>query len=89
MKWQPIETAPNNKVVLVQHCDDLFPDVAYQIPGEKYWLYDGGGPEDVIDPGGHKHFLLPREPTHWMPLPDSPMESMDYRESEVMPDATE
>ncbi len=70
LRPQPIETAPEFKAVLVQHRDDLYPVTAYKISGEDVWHYEQDGPEDVIEPGDHRHTPLKRPPTFWWPLPD-------------------
>ena len=72
--WQPIETAPYNTAVLVQHVEDLYPVTAYRL-GDKcsgdHWMRETEGPEDAFY-GGDRHGFLYREPTHWQSLPESP-----------------
>ena len=59
-KWQPIETAPSNKAVLLHQ-----PDPSGSHSG---WIFIGINRKD-------RWYQLPsREcyPTHWMPLPEPP-----------------
>lgn len=72
MTWRPISTAPYNTVVLVQHVEDLYPVSAYRLRDMEHWMRETEGPEDSFY-GGDRHGFLYRPPTHWMPLPDSPL----------------
>lgn len=56
MEWQPIETAPQEKILV---SDGINIDVAY-------WDY-----EDWCAPHSSAN-SIPYKPTHWMPLPGSP-----------------
>ena len=75
MKWQPIETSPTEKTVLVQHEDDLYPVPAYRMYDafERKWVWrrETEGPEDVFY-GAERHCPLYRDPTHWRYLPNPP-----------------
>lgn len=60
-KWQPIETAPDNRLLIL-----FFPPTDYRrgkpMLGEMYRV--------------EKYPVhYPRQPTHWMPLPPSPLDS--------------
>lgn len=79
MKWQPIETAPKNKHILVfatgkPDWDSRVPETAIfeaiwepeDEDGENWWYgYDCQIQETMVDFGGWT-------PTHWMPLPEPP-----------------
>ena len=71
--WQSIESAPEFVTVLTQHVDDLCPVPAFRAGSE--WLREAEGPEDTDDGRPGKYGPLYRTPTHWMPLPDSPLAS--------------
>lgn len=71
MGWQPIETAPKCRTVLVQHEEDLYPVAAYKLTENDKWRRETEGPEDEFY-GANRHCPLYREPTHWMPLPAPP-----------------
>lgn len=58
--WQPIETAPKDKNVLVVSADNDKPMRAMKTWGDWY-----------VFPIGHG-LKLAHEPTHWMPLPEPP-----------------
>lgn len=74
MKWQPVETAPEFTTVLTQHVDDLFPVAAFRV-GEG-WHLEREGPEDSDEGTPGKWASLLRNPTHWQPLPESPLSEM-------------
>src|SRR6188768_732000 len=58
--WQPIETAPKFKTVLVYH-------------GYKVWVaYKTNHESEIIDTWRHQDGTQLGWPTHWMPLPLSP-----------------
>ena len=64
-EWQPIETAPrDNKTRLLGY------PVHGQV-GEVYWLQEKNRSSWVASTGG---FFV--HPTHWMPLPDPPKETL-------------
>jgi hypothetical protein len=82
MNWQPIESAPKNRRILL--ADDYF-------VGEGYWYEPSAdGPDEMGNDGGfadmhHTYFRFPRsfgaeeyrdpkglQPTHWMPMPSPP-----------------
>jgi hypothetical protein len=58
--WQKIETAPNDKPVLVCNRIGPIPVIAWKIESEwsQFGIYGGA--------------LLRPQPTHWMPLPAPP-----------------
>ena len=63
MKWQPIKTAPNNQRDILVFCSDTKEQfVAFKFEEGLYQFasYDG--------------VSIACEPTHWMPLPESPEE---------------
>jgi hypothetical protein len=75
MTWQPIETAPMHKMVLVcidgevtvaskvpqdQVYDFEFLNMTFEVPKEGIWI-------DPFDDN-----LPTRTPKHWMPLPEPP-----------------
>jgi len=67
MEWQPIETAPKNRQVLVS---DGY-EVAYSVLGKAAHVPIYGWIELVgVDP--YDADVLEMEPTHWMPLPEPP-----------------
>ncbi len=68
--WQPIETAPKQKVVLLWALTDT--DTGNWKMATGYWM-----PGYAEDPGGwtwEGRRLMPydAQPTHWMPLPLPP-----------------
>lgn len=60
MQWQPIETAPRDEYVLL-HVPGEGPIVGRYVPDRNLWL------SDLVEQLG-----IGGEPTHWMPLPESP-----------------
>jgi hypothetical protein len=63
MEWQPIETAPHGKQVLVL-CEGLFGEPYYDIAIQ-------GGSEG---PEWYNKDCIPCEPVRWFPLPLVPTE---------------
>jgi hypothetical protein len=64
-----IEAAPEYKVVLTYHHEDLYPAVAFRM-GDK-WFAETEGPEDTTDGReGRKYIELYRKPTHYCHLPE-------------------
>ena len=65
MSWQPIETAPKNKVVLLWHTVYQSPVAGHCIVGDLWAVFAPGVPmlfqSHLVD-----------NPTHWMPLPGPP-----------------
>lgn len=66
MKWQPIETAPEDTPVLI--FDGNMICVA---EFSKYWKGHAGD-WDCVGAGGYEWDNTFDNPTHWMPLPDAP-----------------
>lgn len=80
MTWQPIETAPQNRIVLVHYTNDLGngrtmraryypPETLESDVAENGWADEGWYEESEA-----YEYLMPLEhdPTHWMPLPEPP-----------------
>lgn len=64
--WQPIETAPKDKEILIykngdQYCGYFAKNIMTDDEG---WV--------IANFGDNGEQLLVRDPTHWMPLPDAP-----------------
>ncbi len=78
MKWQPIETAPKMKTVLLFAVTEIDPSTK----AVRNWKMDSGfwhtGYEDdapVMSPWcweGRQLRAMDVQPTHWMPLPEPP-----------------
>ena len=76
MKWNPIETAPNDELILLSDGKEVFP--GWWVAGRNYpWSVvditvvddDLRGQEDmVVELNGYR----PGSFTHWMPLPEPP-----------------
>ena len=80
MTWQPIETAPKGRIVLVYYTNDCgrgrtmraryyLPETLESEVNESGWCDEGWYEESEA-----YEYLMPLEhdPTHWMPLPDAP-----------------
>ena len=66
MNWQPIETAPEDTMVLV-YSDGFGWALAHKLLGSgKPWTMYIAGQPMLLQP------LLKWHPTHWMPLPETP-----------------
>ena len=61
MEWQPIETAPNNEIVLLTG----------EMDGPGDWRIKCGYRDDTTR-SGWKIWGASWEPSHWMPLPQPP-----------------
>lgn len=75
--WIPIsERSPDPYVaVLTIHEADLYPVAAFVMGNvEEIWMRETEGPEDIPITGRHEQLYRP--PTHWMPLPLGPKNSM-------------
>ena len=79
-QWQPIETAPRNKTILVMfdrynyNFMPYYPFITVSDYEEgKGWFHHTLNDEDVLMTGKNT-------PTHWMPLPDAPAEAKYYTE---------
>jgi hypothetical protein len=92
MKWQPIETAPKDRVDLLLFCPDRI---------ERHWVASDMSPHicigrfshgwvstdvsvQVVDYGGmtgasDESELELVHPTHWMPLPKPPIDSEERK----------
>lgn len=69
-EWQPIETAPEKKDILVAAPD--------KDSGWVAWVdwYNGGGHQNESSWSTFPRLVwLPMLPTHWMPLPPPPVET--------------
>lgn len=73
MEWRPIETAPKDGKPILTCVAGCVPCVTMwlTIKGESRWSID---PEEFME---EEHFMehwtgVRYEPTHWIPLPDSP-----------------
>ena len=64
MGWQPIETSPAERVVII-----YAPGYGVII-SKRSVIYDGS-----VRWSGGGYLDPPPEPTHWMPLPDPPLDS--------------
>jgi hypothetical protein len=74
-EWQPIETAPSRKIVLVSNPEEGdLPIVAKKVGGQ--WVNIGAIP---VTPAPHR-FTLEPEPTHWRPLPAPPRLSPPHKQ---------
>ena len=93
-RWIPLADSlpPQFEVVLTTHEDDLYPVCAYRTDAK--WRRLADGPEDVIVEGSGAHGLLFRTPTHWQPIPESPlcelerMGLLEPRSRPLTPEAT-
>lgn len=78
--WQPIETAPRDEAILVSGGGILYPIVAsWSGRDDESWR---------LDAEGNVHMELDRFPTHWMPLPSSPV-TTDQPQTLPEPNGTE
>jgi len=68
MKWQPIEAAPRDcgPVLLGWDDDDHIPCVGYWSSMRGMWI------ADRFRSWGGMRAMREQQPTHWMPLPESP-----------------
>lgn len=64
MEWQPIETAPKDKTLLLWRSSYGLPVAGHILAGDLWGAFVPGVPMLF-----QKHI---EEPTHWMPLPDPP-----------------
>jgi len=73
--WICVETDPPREfeVILTFHIDDLFPVCAFYLieNNRRLWLREIEGPEDDVQLGKMEELFRP--PTHWKPVPDSPI----------------
>jgi hypothetical protein len=68
IELEKIDKAPEFKVVLTYHHEDLYPAVAFRIGDQ--WFAETEGPEDTTDGReGRKYVALYRKPTHFCYLP--------------------
>jgi Protein of unknown function (DUF551) len=78
MKWQPIETAPKDRPILVCGCSKqgTFAEFSQRICVAKYDhdmdLYSGIIPSYVYASGHRDQVARHITPSHWMPLPEPP-----------------
>jgi hypothetical protein len=83
-QWQPIETAPKGKIVLVHYKNCLgngrtvrakfYLRVTLESDDSESGYADAGWYEEAE---GHEYLSpLESDPTHWMPLPSQPSEAM-------------
>lgn len=75
MDWQPIETAPKGKAILVYDPSHDHPRVAQWMTamddGEGAWIYARKLSWQEPMMGKALSFIVV-DPTHWMPLPEPP-----------------
>lgn len=64
MEWQPIETAPRDDVIVLTDGGQLW---------QGFWA-KGYGWITGFD-AGQIHVRISLYPTHWMPLPESPLKA--------------
>lgn len=78
--WQPIETAPRDEAILVSGGGILYPIVAsWSGRDDESWR---------LDAEGNVRTELDHFPTHWMPLPSSPV-TTDQPQTLPEPNGTE
>ena len=65
-EWQPIETAPKHRNLLLGHAEKKWIRFGQQFPGMKDWYYSGTTERSQYAQ------VKGDEPTHWMPLPQPP-----------------
>jgi hypothetical protein len=77
MEWRPIETAPRDATPILLYDPHRERKPVY----EAWWALEyEGGPGfwmTPMGPAGRGYTILdgkPNSPTHWMPLPDPPLE---------------
>lgn len=68
MEWQPIETAPNETVLI--YCPDLGTELKIRM-GHRCTVFDK--PAWTYHGASAAYYFV--EPTHWMPLPDPPKDA--------------
>lgn len=72
--WQPIKTAPYGETVLLIGDSGMASRRPFIINGYRWRDYRGG---DWLNVQNTRLSDYGVEPTHWMPLPDPPMEAQD------------
>lgn len=76
--WQPIETAPTDKRILLWCPRMKTAVVAQQMTamedGEKSWVYA----RQLSGNSTHAVAFVVHAPTHWQPIPDDPTPSQGY-----------
>jgi hypothetical protein len=74
-KWQPIETAPKMKTILLFAVTDIDEDgtIRNWKMGTGFW-HTGWENDDIHSPWewGRQLYKYELYPTHWMPLPNPP-----------------
>jgi hypothetical protein len=68
--WQPIETAPKQKVILLWALTDT--DTGNWKMAAGYWMPGYGDEPGEWTWDGHRLKSYDAQPTHWMPLPEPP-----------------
>ena len=74
MKWQPIGTAPKDGTEVDLWCPDGHG--GYRVQEAKWMKREYGPNGDYAWHAWNPEFEwepIPREPTHWMPLPEPPV----------------
>ena len=77
MEWQPIETAPNDKILILGFFYNGYEEYAQNEHADCFIqlgkLYHGAASVICGAPSNHYVSLnIDVNPTHWMPLPDAP-----------------
>jgi hypothetical protein len=76
MEWQPIETAPKDKIVLLAHeygGKRLVTQCAYSFEKGFWWpISEYAAICENLAPSGAVMTFMVINPTHWMPLPPPP-----------------
>lgn len=74
-KWQPIETVPKNKtVVLLYNNKRKYVHVAYYDKENRKWPWVSLEPDG--DDKEWSRYRFDYSATHWMPLPSAPVEEI-------------
>ena len=67
MEWQPIGTAPKDGTLVLVYADGTLAPGVFEAGDWYFW--EG----EIVDAEGRlNHWIKGYGPTHWMPLPDTP-----------------
>ena len=72
-EWQPIETAPKNRAILVwdgKHIDHVLWEIVNINSSIGWWKVRSRG--EGAEYGDYGHYPVVDKPTHWMLLPEPP-----------------